>query len=87
MGVVKGKSAAMPLISFDSNRAQLDIYEVHYVSELPLVAKWQAIKVELSKNIRFTTKTEIFFRLFNFDTLQFWIQWEFRDVIYLILKI
>ena len=49
MGVVKGKSAAMPLISFDSNRAQLDIYEVHYVSELPLVAKWQAVKVEESK--------------------------------------
>ena len=39
------------------------------------------------KNVRFSTKTDIFFRSFNFDGLCFWNHWEFRDVMYLIWKI
>ena len=47
MGVVEGKSAVMPLNYLNPNKAQLDLKnEVHYVSELPVVQKWPAVKVE-----------------------------------------
>ena len=43
--------------------------QVQYVSELPLVPKIPAVKFEQSKNVRFSTKTDIlkrtFFRTFN----------------------
>ena len=47
MALRKGKSAATPLNSLNPNKAQLDLWnEVNYVSELPLVQKWPAVKVE-----------------------------------------
>ena len=41
----------------------------------------------IEKNACFSTKTDISFGLFNFDGWYFWSHWEFRDVIYLILKV
>ena len=46
-----------------------------------------------SRQIRTIKKTSVlllkqpFFQLFNFDDSSFWNQWEFRDVMYLILKV
>ena len=48
--MAEGKSDATPLNSLNPNKGQLDPEnEVHYVSELPLVPKWQAVKLERSK--------------------------------------
>ena len=64
--MLEGKSAATPWVSFDSNRAQLDLYnEVHYISELPLDPKWQAVKVERSKKKSVYVKKSDFFLFFQ----------------------
>ena len=46
----------------------------------------QPSNLEERKNVRFTTKTD-FFHSSNFDGWPFWNQWEFRDIMYLILKV
>ena len=88
MGVAEGKSAVMPLSFKNPNKAWLELYnEIHYVSELPLESKIQAVKVGKTKKHLFRYGNWIFFRFFNFDGLYFWNHWEFRDVMYLILKV
>ena len=50
MSMEEGKSDAMLLNSLNPNKAQLDLKnEIHYVSELPVVPKRPAGKVERSK--------------------------------------
>ena len=63
MGVVEGKSAVTPWVSFDSNQAWLDLKnEVQYVSDFPLDQKIPAVKVERSKkNVYSSSKTDVFF--------------------------
>ena len=58
-----------------------------YVSELPVVPKIQVVKVETMKKSSISILKQTFFRSFNFDDLYFWNHWEFRDVMYLILKV
>ena len=88
MAVKEGKSAVTPLNFLNTNKAQLDLLnEVHYVSELPLVQKIQAVKVEKTKKSSISICKRTFFRFFNFDGSYFWNYWEFRDVMYLILKV
>ena len=92
MVMTEGKSTATPLNSLNPNKAQLDLQnEVHYVSELPLVPKWAAVKFGRTKK---TSVLEFpglrpwtFFRSSNFDGWPFWNQWEFRDIKYPILKV
>ena len=73
MVVAGSKSAATPWILFGSIQARLDI--------------WNEVKVEKTKNNPISLPKQTFFRFFNFDGLYFWIQWEFRAILYLILKI
>ena len=50
------------------------------------IQKYKPSKLTIEKNVRFSTKTDVFL-LFNFEGLYFWIQCEFRDILYLILKV
>ena len=51
----------------------------------------QLSKLEERKNVHGrnpgASKTDVFFRSSNFDGWPFWNQWEFRDIMYLILKV
>ena len=64
MGIVKGKSAVTPWVSFDSNQAWIDLKnEVQYVSELPLDPKIPAVKVEQSKKTSILLLERTFFSI------------------------
>ena len=57
------------------------------MSELPVVQEWQVVKVESLKKSPFSLLKQTFFRTFNFDGSSFLNHWEFRHVMYLILKV
>ena len=52
-----------------------------------MVPKIQVVKVETMKKISFKYGNQRFFRSLKFDDLYFRNHWDFRDVMYLILKI
>ena len=52
-----------------------------------MVQEWQVVKLESSKKSPFSLLKRTFFRTFNFDGLSFLNHWEFRHVMYLILKV
>ena len=64
-------------------------FKMRYITSLNSywIQKYQPSKLKVRKKVRFSTKTEVFFRMFNFDGWWRPIQQEFRDVLYLISKV
>ena len=72
MGVVESKSAVTPLSFKNSTAAWLDLWnEVHYVSELPLVPKIRAVKLDRSKKIFVLIVNRTFFSIVQLWRLVF----------------
>ena len=70
-GVTQDKRPAMPL-SCPLNHWSDLLNEVHYVSELPVVQEWQAVKVESTKKVRFSKENGLFFELSSLTTCHSW---------------
>ena len=49
--------------------------------------KTSLIDAPIVARVMLKRKTDDFFRSSNFDGWPFWNQWEFRDMMYLILKV
>ena len=49
--------------------------------------KYKSSKLKLRKKVRLSMEIEDFFIFFNFNSYFIWNHWEFRDMMYLILKV